>query len=54
MFDIKDILEPNTLKEALRVKAFQEEFFQLFGFEVPGVDYEKDSEPSVQLNPLPL
>ena len=51
---IWDNISDETVSQYCDIAGFQEEFFQLFGFEVPGVDYEKDSEPSVQLNPLPL
>ena len=51
--EIWDNICDETVSQYCDIAGFQEEFFQLFGFEVPGVDYEKDSDPNVALNPLP-
>lgn len=51
---IWDEISDETVSKYCDIAGFQEEFFQLFGFGVPGVDYEKDSDPNAKLNPLPL
>lgn len=37
----------SNIYELTDLKSFRKEFFQLFGFESPGVDYEKDTDPEV-------
>lgn len=51
---IWDEISDETVSKYCDIAGFQEEFFQLFGFGVPGVDYEKDCDPNAALNPLPL
>lgn len=40
-------LETSKVYELTDLEGFREEFFQLFGFETEGVDYEADCEPEV-------
>lgn len=54
--DIQQIVAENwdkvtteNLSEISDIKGYREEFFNLFGFEVPGVDYEKDTNENVQV-----
>ncbi len=54
--DIQQIVAENwnkvtteNLNELGDIKGYREEFFNLFGFEIPGVDYEKDTNENVQV-----
>lgn len=40
-------LETSNVYELTDLEGFRKEFFQLFGFETEGVDYEADCEPEV-------
>jgi len=41
-----------TLRELSDYEGYKKEFLQLFGFEVPGVDYEADVDPAVDIRDL--
>jgi len=36
-----------TLQQLADTAGYREEFLKLFGFGLPGIDYEKDTEPHV-------
>ncbi|MBO6201158.1 MAG: bifunctional NADH-specific enoyl-ACP reductase/trans-2-enoyl-CoA reductase, partial [Chryseobacterium sp.] len=38
-----------NLSEISDIAGYRKEFFNLFGFEVDGVDYEKDANENVQV-----
>ncbi|MBA4601185.1 enoyl-ACP reductase FabV [Thermoactinomyces mirandus] len=42
-------VESDTLKEITDIEGYRREFFQLFGFETDGVDYEADVDPNVEI-----
>ncbi|WP_411347677.1 enoyl-ACP reductase FabV [Paenibacillus sp. WLX2291] len=46
---IWDALRTENVYELTDLEGFRKEFFQLFGFETDGVDYEADTEPDVQI-----
>ena len=45
-------VETDNIDELTDFKGYQTEFLQLFGFEMPGVDYEADVNPEVSINGL--
>ncbi|MEW4370793.1 enoyl-ACP reductase FabV [Paenibacillus kandeliae] len=46
---IWDALRTENVYELTDLEGFRKEFFQLFGFETDGVDYEADTEPDVKI-----
>lgn len=48
--DLWDQVTPETLKDLCDVKGFEEDFLQLNGFAIPGVDYEADVDTAVLEN----
>jgi enoyl-[acyl-carrier protein] reductase/trans-2-enoyl-CoA reductase (NAD+) len=45
-----DQVNTETLRELSDFAGYKHEFLQLFGFEVPGVDYEADVNPLVEIS----
>ena len=50
--DAWGVITTERLHELSDLKGYKEEFLRLFGFEVPGVDYEADVNPVVPINNL--
>ena len=44
-----DKVTTETLAEISDIDGYRKEFFNLFGFELEGVDYEKDANENVQV-----
>jgi enoyl-[acyl-carrier protein] reductase/trans-2-enoyl-CoA reductase (NAD+) len=42
-----------NIEQISDIKSYRTEFFKLFGFEVPGIDYEKDVDAQVQIPSIP-
>ena len=47
--DLWSTVETDTIGELTDFKGYKTEFLQLFGFEVPGVDYDADVDPRVEI-----
>lgn len=47
-----DRVDTDNLHELSDFKGYREEFLQLFGFEIPGVDYDEDVDPQVPIDGL--
>lgn len=47
-----DRVDTDNLHELSDFKGYREEFLQLFGFEIPGVDYDADVDPQVPIEGL--
>jgi enoyl-[acyl-carrier protein] reductase/trans-2-enoyl-CoA reductase (NAD+) len=45
-------VETDNLDELTDFKGYQTEFLQLFGFEVPGIDYEAEVETLVPIEDM--
>ncbi|MGV2794836.1 bifunctional NADH-specific enoyl-ACP reductase/trans-2-enoyl-CoA reductase, partial [Clostridium perfringens] len=44
-----DELDSENIYRLSDLEGFRREFFQLFGFEVDGVDYEQETDPVVEV-----
>ena len=44
-----DKVTTETLAEISDIDGYRKEFFNLFGFELEGVDYEKDTDENVKV-----
>jgi enoyl-[acyl-carrier protein] reductase / trans-2-enoyl-CoA reductase (NAD+) len=42
-------ISTENLSEISDIEGYRKEFFNLFGFELDGVDYEKDANENVQI-----
>ena len=44
-----ETISTENLGEISDIEGYRKEFFQLFGFDVPGIDYEKDTNEVVNI-----
>lgn len=47
-----DRVESDTLNELTDIEGYRREFFQLFGFETDGVDYDAEVDPNVEITSM--
>ena len=46
-------INTKNVKEYADIEGYWEDFYQMFGFDMDGVDYEKDLDPSVNIPSIP-
>ena len=46
-------INTENVREYADIEGYWEDFYQMFGFHMDGVDYEKDLDPSVNIPSIP-